>query len=406
LKKEQKYYGEVWFEDSPEQRQFCVLSFDNDNLVLETNLHNEKSYKVSQILGAFAGLGYFTFIDCLIKFSSSGITEARVYWPKYSFRSDSHFINIEELRLKEFFIVNDSIVKWVNFANWYDKKENKLLKKEFTDKFQVDEIGLKIEIRHYINYKMPERSEFIVSNRGAVNFELEETISLLKGIELYDQFQKLLHLTFGGSSKFRKFSFKCTGCDEWVELYYNDKKFSVSTTTFVHTNYKEIKLSLPKLFTAIFSNQNFQFCLDKLMENFIGKQLSHNKRFINSIAAFEAYNKLFSDTTNNKLSKWILEHQQIFRKIGGITDEDWKEFASKVVRSRDYHIHSNIGNKDIYSEFDLLYLSFLFDFVIAYLLLKKIEVDDKLLNKYVQHGNSVYIDMKRTNAILKGDSEI
>ncbi|WP_418499375.1 hypothetical protein [Flagellimonas sp.] len=134
MKKKEKYYGEVWFSDNQSEKQFCILSFVDDDLVLETNLHSQKStYKEVQIIGLFTGLGYLTFIDCKIKLSSSGITETRVYQPKYSFVSESHFINPSSLFLTEFYIVNNAIVKWVNHAPWYDSIKNKLTKKEFID---------------------------------------------------------------------------------------------------------------------------------------------------------------------------------------------------------------------------------------------------------------------------------
>jgi len=86
--------------------------------------------------------------------------------------------------------------------------------------------------------------------------------------------------------------------------------------------------------------------------------------------------------------------------MGKISDEEWEKFPSKVVRSRNFHVHSNTGNRDVFSEFDLLYISFLFDFVIAYLLLSNLNVSQELLDKYFLHGNSIFVDMKRTNEIL------
>jgi hypothetical protein len=400
--KESKYYGEVWFPDNQEQKQFCIMSFIDDDLVLETNLYSKnRVYKEPQILGVFTGLGYLTFIDCALQYSSSGITDTRIYRPKYSFISASHVIDSVNLKFKEFTVINDAIVKWVNYATWYDNIENKLIKKEFNDGYQISKIGLRISVNHYQQYRSSNRTELIILNQGSIKFVLEKPVTVLSAIELYDQFQKVLQLVFGSSSKFTKFSFKCMGCNEWKQLYYNDKKQSQSgSSAFVHTEYEKIKTSLPKILNAVYLDKDFQFCLDKLMENFIGKQPSHNKRFTNSIAAYEAFCKLFSKDSKNNLKKQILRYENIFKLIGKISEEEWLKFPSKVVRSRNYHIHSNTGNRDIFSEFDLLYISFLFDFVIAYLMLSELQVEQKLLNKYIQHGNSVFVDMKRTNTIL------
>lgn len=401
LKKNEKYYGEIWFAEQEQQKQFCVLSFIDDDLILETNLHSPKRvYKEPHIFGKFTGLGYLTFIDCRIKYSSSGITETRIYRPKYTFVSDSHLVDAVNLKFKEFIVVNDVIVKWVNFSPWYSTKDGQLIKKQFNDSYTIEDENLQIKIEHYLKYYTVKRTQLNISNQGLIKFELEESVSILSAIALYDQFQKMLQLVFGRSYKFSKFSFKCMGCDEWKSLYYNDKKLSKSTTTFVHTEYEKIKKSLPKILNAVYSNKDFRFCLDKLMENFIGKQPSHNKRFTNSIAAYEAFCKLFSKDSKNNLKKQILKYENVFKLIGKINEEEWKKFPSKVVRSRNYHVHSNTGNRDIYSEFDLLYVSFLFDFVIAYLMLSELEVEQELLDKYIQHGNSVFVDMKRTNTIL------
>lgn len=376
---------------------------------METNLNASKLVlKVDQILGVFTGLGYLTFIDCKIESSLSGITETRVYQPKYSFIGATHFIDSDSLLLKEFYIVNNAIVKWVNHAPWYDSIEDKLTKKEFVDEFEVAELGLKLSLHHYLQFRLKSRSELVISNKGSINFLLNEPCTLLRAIDLYDGFQIVLQLVFGGSGKFESFHFKCLGCNDWMELYYNDKKLSTSSNTFVHTEYQKSKASLPSIFIAAYSNVDFQFCLNKLMENFIGKHPSHNKRFINSITAYEAFCKLYIENSNKsnntKLSKCIIAHKEVFKKVGGIEDNDWKGFPSKVVRSRDFHVHSNLGNRDVFSEFELLYISFLFDFVIAYLMLDQLDgIETDLLEKYVQQGNRVFVDMKQTNALLGKD---
>ena len=136
------------------------------------------------------------------------------------------------------------------------------------------------------------------------------------------------------------------------------------------------------------------------MENFITKHSSHSKRFTNSISAFEAYCKIYSGINPANLKKYIKHYESVFKLIGKLTDEDWETFPSKLIRSRNYHVHSDLKNKNIFTDFELLYISFLIDYVIGYLLLKNIDVSNLLLNKFIKHGNSVYVDMKRTNQIL------
>jgi ApeA N-terminal domain 1/Apea-like HEPN len=401
LEKDKKHYGDIWFVGKEDQKQFCVLFFKDDDIFLETNLCSEKTvYKELQIVGVFTGLGYVTFIDCKIQSSTSGISELRVYKPKYTFISPNHFINAIDLQIKEFFIVNDAIVKWVNFSSWYDTQKNHLTKKEFKDEFKIEKENISIEIQHYINYHSKKRSELHIINKGAIKFKLVEPVNILNAIEIYDQFQKVLQLLRGGSEKFDEFSFRCLSCNEWQELYYNDKKVSKKTTTFVHTNYDEVTADLTKVLNVAYVDNDFKFCLDRLMENFINNHSSHSKRFTNSISAFEAYSKIYSGIKPSNLKKYLKHYESVFKLIGKLNEEDWESFPGKLIRSRNYHIHSDLNNKHIFTDFELLYISFLIDYVIGYLLLKNIGASQLLLDKFIMHGSSVYVDMKRTNEIL------
>mgnify|MGYP000518900109 CR=1 FL=1 len=399
--KNKKYYGDIWFVGKEAQKQFCVLFFRDDDIFLETNLCSEKPvYKELQIIGTFIGVGYVTFIDCKIQSSTSGISELRIYRPKYTFISPSHFINAIDLQIKEFSIENNAIVKWVNFMNWFDTQTNTLSKKEFKDEFKIENKGLTIEIQHYINYHSKNRSELRITNKGAIKFTLDKPIAILKAIEIYNQFQKVLQLLRGSSEKFSEFSFKCLNCNELQELYYNDRNLSKKTPTFVHTNYDETRDDLSKVLGVSYNDNDFRFCLDRLMENFIANHSSHSKRFTNSISAFEAFCKIYSGITPPNLNKYIKKYESVFKLIGKLTEDDWETFPRKLIRSRDYHVHSNLNNKNIFTDFELLYISFLIDYVIGYLLLKNIDVSNLLLNKFIMQGNSVYVDMKRTNQIL------
>lgn len=401
MEKDKKYYGDIWFVGKEDQKQFCVLFFKDDDIFLETNLCSERTvYKELQIIGVFTGLGYVTFIDCKIQSSTSGISELRIYRPKYTFLSPNHFINAIDLQIKEFYVVNDAIVKWVNFSSWYDTQKNSLTKKEFKDEFKIEKENLSIEIQHYINYHSKRRSELHIINKGAIKFTLAEPVTILNAIGIYDQFQKVLQLLRGGSEKFIEFSFRCLSCNEWQELYYNDKKVSKKTTTFVHTNYDEVTDDLSKVLTVAYVDNDFRFCLDRLMENFITNHSSHSKRFTNSISAFEAYSKIYSGIKPSNLKKYIKHYESVFKLIGKLNEEDWEKFPGKLIRSRNYHIHSDLNNKNIFTDFELLYISFLIDYVIGYLLLKNIGASELLLDKFIMHGNSVYVDMKRTNEIL------
>lgn len=400
MKKGIKYYGEVWYPDNENEKQFAIISFKDDDLQIETSLHSARGiYKESQIMGAFNGIGFVTFIDCQIQYSSSGLMETRIYYPKYSFLSAHHFIDAINTELSEFLIVNDAIVKWVNHMIRYNNVDEKLLSKQFDDHYYISEKGLSLKISQFQNFNS-KRTELIIANKGSILFNTEKPIGILEAIDIYDQFQKTLQLLLGGSAKFESFSFKCLSCGEWQQVYYNDTKLTKSTRSYVHTEYEKVKVDLDKIFNAVYSDENFQFCLDKLMENFISNQVSHNKRFTNSIATFEAFCKLYSGHKLNNLSRFIRHYKEVFLLIGKFNEEEWKLFPSKVVRSRDYHIHSNTANKNVFNENELLYISFLFDFVIGYLLLQSLNVCEELLQRFIIRGNNIFINGKRTNEIL------
>src|SRR5690554_6556488 len=139
------------------------------------------------------------------------------------------------------------------------------------------------------------------------------------------------------------------------------------------------------------------------MENFITHESSHSKRFTNSISAYEAFIKNYSKNPRDKLPQAINQYKYIFILISDMGKDTLPEFLQKVIRSRNYHTHSNLGNKDVFTEYELLYISLLFDFVIGYLLLEKIGVSEALLEKFKQRGKSVFVDIQSLNSILSSN---
>jgi hypothetical protein len=59
MKKNERYYGEVWFPTNEQDRKFAVLIPKDDEIIIETNLYSyDNAYKEPQIFGSFNGLGY------------------------------------------------------------------------------------------------------------------------------------------------------------------------------------------------------------------------------------------------------------------------------------------------------------------------------------------------------------
>lgn len=399
MKKEQKYYGEVWFPDE-ETRCFCVLSVTDNDILLETNLlTNKPVHKEPRINGIFTGLGHLTFVDCKIRKSESGIAQMKIYAPRYSFISAHHPVNALDLKFQEFNITNDAIVSWVNHGTWYDATDEKLIKKDdISQEIRIEEIGLTITINHSLNIHS-KRTELLIQNMGWVKFKLDNPVDTLEAIDIYNKFQKVLQLVSSKTGQFSQFSFKCLKCGEWADIFYNDYKYVRSNSSFIHVKYDYIRADLPSIFKAAYANDSFLFCLDKLMENLLHEHSSHNKRFTNSISTFEAFGKLYSGLTTKKLKVHLNHFSHYFINLGKLKEENFNDFAAKIVRSRDYHIHSNLRNKDVYTEFELLYISFLIDFVVGYGLLESIGVSEDVMEKIKMKCQMVYIGMKESNRI-------
>lgn len=396
-----KYYGEIWFVDQEDSKCFCILSFKDGRVSLETNLNsNHPVYKHPIILGTFTGLGYATLIDCKIIYSSNGISEARIYSPKYTFISAYHFIDVKTLKIKKFQISNENIVDWVGKAHWYDYNEDKLIKqKDVKQNFRIDEIGLSIELLQSTSTRTGYK-EFVLKNNGYLNFESDNEISILEAFDNYKIFQKLLQFITSKTKQFNFFSFECLSCGEWTNIYYQEDRFEKSGSNYIYLPYNEISEELDTIVQNAYTSISFRFCLDKLMENLLGIKLSHSRRFINSIATFEAFNKLYSNQKNNKLINYLRANKEYIMEISKIEDNSFEYFSAKIIRSRDYHVHSNLNNGNIFSDFELLYISFLLDYTVGLGLLQKINVSKQILDKVVVRGRSVFIDMQNTNRIL------
>ncbi|WP_166962130.1 ApeA N-terminal domain 1-containing protein [Yeosuana marina] len=402
--KESKYYGELWLVDKEESKCFCVLSYIDGKVSLETNLRiNNFAYKHQIILGVFNGLGYITFVDCKIKYTQSGISEVNIYQPKYSFISAYHFIEPINLKFKKFQISNDAIVDWIRKMHWYSFTEDKLIKQDdISQQFKINEIGLSIELVQSSSSKTGHK-EFILKNNGYLNFESEEKISLLTAFDYYNTFQKVLQFISTKTKQFSFFSFKCLSCGEWANVYYQEDRFEKTGSSYIHLSYDEVAKDLPILVNNAYTSESFRFCLDKLMENLLGVKLSHSRRFTNTIATFEAYNKLYTNQKNNKLINYLNYNRDNIISISKIDENKFNDFSSKVIRSRDYHVHSNLNNKNIYSDFELLYISYLLDYTVGLGIFQQMKISNEILDKVIRQGQSVFIDMQRTNEILSHD---
>src|SRR5690606_22782642 len=113
------------------------------------------------------------------------------------------------------------------------------------------------------------------------------------------------------------------------------------------------------------NNESFSFCVNKLLDNQATGKLSHSKRFTNSISCLEAHGKLFGQHKKPTVKQLLRDNAELIIEMTDITKEKLDNFMSKIIRSRDYHIHSNIKNQNIFSDFELLYISLLLDIIVG-----------------------------------------
>jgi hypothetical protein len=399
---EGKYYGEIWLPENDNIKYFCVLEFLEGNVYLETNLSNRSpEYKKELIYGVFNSLGYLTFVNNSVKQSTVGIISFKKYSPEYVFVSSHHKIDPYNLKIKEFKIDNSAFNEWIRSFHWFDNDNNKIEKEEdVRHKVFIKEKLLEIEIikttKHVSNL-----NSFNLINVGYVSFNSQNELSVMETIEIYKTFQKFLLLFYGKSNHFKSFRIKCLSCGEWFSLYFNDDLVNEIHSNFIKFNYIEIKNDLNRILQEWYLNEDVQFCSDIILENILTTKVSHSRRFTNSLASFEAFNKRFgANHKNPTVEKYFNDLKNIFIEIMMIEEEYFKGFVKKIIRTRDYYVHGNKKQMDIFSKFELLYISFLIDFVIGVELSKQLGFSNENIKDIINKATSVYVFMQSTNRIL------
>ncbi|SDS90046.1 ApeA N-terminal domain 1-containing protein [Winogradskyella sediminis] len=402
--KENKYFGEVWFKNSEDTKCFCVLELIDDKIFITTNLTEKyTAYQIDVIYGMFIGLGYVTFVNCNIQHSSTGIVETKVYRPKYTFVCAYHLIDPINLKTNEFQIDNAAIVKWVRKMNWYNSIEDKVEKQEDIKHQTVISEDLTLTITKSTTYTS--NHDFLrMDNVGYVDFKLGKNLSILESIELYNSFQKLFHFIYGKSVQFKSFNFKCLSCGKWASLYYKDDFNKENISGFITLDYDTINEDLSKIIKHWFTNPDITYCADIIIENLLSVKTSHSRRFTNSYSAFEAYSFKFGKTYKNPtVEKYLLEHKELIHRITSIPENEIKGYVSKIVRHRDYLTHRNKIKNNIFSQFELLYISFLLDYIVGIGLMGKMDVSAEVIDKIMLRAKSTYQDMQSVNKLLNKD---
>ena len=260
-----KYYGEVWSDDNL-NKCFCVLNFVDGYPRIETNLITEDFYITKYIYGHFNNLGYVTFLESEIVVVETGLIAFRVYEPLYVFYSEFEIIIPEKIYYENFLVENQEIVDWMDKYNYYNLDEKKLISQDdIIDEFKIGE-DFKLSIINTLNSKS-NRYSVSLSNSGLLNFKFNQPISFQKVLEVYKKFQQLKCILSGGLKQFKSFSLKLSDRN-YLGVYFSDKSTNTSGYSFLRLRYDEIKDSLPILFEKLYLSTDFNFCINKLYDNF------------------------------------------------------------------------------------------------------------------------------------------
>ncbi|RKE55908.1 HEPN domain-containing protein [Sphingobacterium detergens] len=401
-----KYQGELWFPDFPDQRCFCILSIVDNKIELETNLVSPDRYSQKNvyplIFGIFNGLGCLTFVDCKLGSDSTGMIRSAIYIPKYCFNHIEHIVNPKNLQINRFRVAGIGLGKWINLKFEFDKS---LLKtnNEVTHNFDIQELGLQIKLNSWITSSVS-HEQISLKKSGNIEFSFFSPINVKELLDYYTKAKKLIQFLNGKSGKFSFFNFKCSQHEDWSAIYFKELIFKDSTFEYLSIDFDKISDHLPLLFTKMFTDEKFYFCVNRLLDNQVEGQLTHSKRFTNSISTFEGYCKLNIETKNLKLRNFLKKNQHDILTLSGINEEYFDEFCSKIISSRDYYVHANIKNNNIFSDFELLYISFLLDILVAFNLLKQIEVPQDILKMIIYRARETYNGMQSFNRELSKDT--
>lgn len=395
-----KYYGEIWLPDN-ELKHFCVLNFKENEVTLETNLKsNRNSYKQDILVGLFNGLGYLTFINNIIHLNSNGVISVYIYNPEFTFVG-SHHINPNTLKLKEFMIDNEALNNWIRHIHFYNFQDNFLEKEEdLRHKIKIESKYLDIEIIRNTSYST-NKDYFQLSNKGYISFKSAEDLNLLEGIELYKSFQKFLLFIYGESARFKSFKFKCQDCNEWLSLYYYDNLNKDDNFNFISLVYKNLEDNLNNILFNWYTSNDIQFCSDIVLENLLAAKVSNNRRFTNSLSAFEAYTQRFGKKYKKPtLKRYLVDEIELIIKLTGLSEDKINYSILKIIRSRDFYVHGNKGQKDVYSQFELLYISFLIDYIVGIRLLEQLKCSTIIVDKVIRMSNSTFKYSQPINRML------
>lgn len=401
---DKEYYGEIWFPEDQNKKEFCILKREHNKIVLTTNLwEKSKVHSADLIHGVFTGLGYTTFINNKIIGSSSGMIITNSYSPEYCLVGKHLIENPKEFKTFEASIVNSDLRKWLwrLLFDLNSRKNSISYEKDINEDILIDN-DLTMSIYTWTNQKiLMNELRVELRSKACLKFNFKEKKSIVEVINLYNKFQKFLLFFHGSTKQFDEFDLMCEeGCNSKFQLFYNDGFHNENSNSLLNLNYEDLKEKTDEILKEWFKNEDILICVDKILNNSLSSKLSFSQKFINAYIALESFLKRFSKSNGKDFKVYLEKNKELILAITEINVDEFDSYIRKLIRTRDYYVHDNIKQKEYFHGIDLLYEAIMIESLVSILILKELTTDELVVQKIIRKVNTKYVHSKQTNLIL------
>ena len=262
-------------------------------------------------------------------------------------------------------------------------------------------------------------------------FKEEKTVSCL--LNKYKDMKIILKFLFNLSSKSDLVEIRPLNSEYWLQFYFWEVDLSNNISISVGARYGDFgKKNVKQILNKIYSNKNYVFIIQNIIQNYTPNELLGEHMFSSSIRTLEGFYKRFwtkkvnhyyeKEAKHRKdyidLGDMLPEYEKYFQRIVKDKIENWKEFSQILINTRNNFIHCNtnqeIKEKCKTDESQCVYLhervlrdlSFLIDYVVSFLILSEL-LDDStkseiIIKKYVERWDREFSHI--LNKILHKDN--
>lgn len=371
--KNKTYNGEIWAEDG--SKHFCVLEkSDEHKIILKTNFSSSIYFlqKVDIIYGGFIGLGHMTFVGNFRVKYSSGVTGYNEFLVKYCFRSEDSQLNIEDLKIVSASYYNNTIANLQRKVGWVDFDENNYQRKgDLNLSAKIGDNDLKEIITECYKNQKSSNVSITIQTKSSIKFKFSEAGSLSDLISNYNIFKNFILLIFGYFEQFENVVLTLQNQSK-VDFHYSDVSSLNKPLSLFGFHFSQIENDYLRLLENWFKHEKLRFICSSIIDNIIYRSMNPHKRFLNSYYSLEGWLKFDLKKDKIKFNKDVLALNDDFENVSGIKNKDLLKFYSYCIRHRDYFVHTNSKQKQIFNEIEADEVSSLFDYVLMLKILKQL----------------------------------